>query len=562
MNTPGPGAPNYLAMISQTLSGAPPAGPVMLGQGPAPAPPLGAALPPPAPADPSLPPAGPPPPPMPDPGGPNMSAMPPPAPVASVGAAPLAPQPPQPAPFLQRVASGIANVPAKSTELRGPDLLAAQGLSNAAKEGAIQAVTERSQRTAAGDFAIALEQQRQAGVRQDAADYSTAERGQEMEQRQADFDQSVKALSQQSVDPDRFWTNASVGRKIAVLLSAGLAGIVQGRTGQVGGGNLGVDTAMKLADADIKAQEFAYNAARDTVNARQTAFGMAMQKYQNVDAARAAARAAAMDTIQAQLGQQAALWKGTDAANRATMASASLQDEKMQQIAQGIMFTPGHQVAVGGNFVDTRTGITYTNKEAQGVAAAIDTRQGAEDLKDKEIAGQVLVKREDNAGKDKEASGKEAKDIAHELQQAKVPQALASAETARKALGGAPLSKAERIFSLESLPMAHKFIYGKNAAEREQSWLQFKNDALHTLSGAAISPTEMTRLNRQFEGAGDTESRLHAIRDAEAALQEVQKSAMAGASPAGQAEFLRNRDAAKADGASPLTNIKTYKPTP
>ena len=131
---------------------------------------------------------------------------------------------------------------------------------------------------------------------------------------------------------------------------------------------MGMDVINQAIDRDLKAQEFAYNAAKDTAVAKQTAFGMAMQKYQNADQARAMARAAALDAVQAQLGQQAAMWKGTEAANRANIAMADLEAQKRNEIQQGIAFTPTHQVAVGATYVDPTTGLRYNENQAHDLA--------------------------------------------------------------------------------------------------------------------------------------------------------------------------------------------------
>jgi len=118
MNGSGP-SPDYLAMINSTLSGAPPAGPVMLGGRPMAPPPMA----PPAPAP------MPPPPPAPGPTIPGGLPPPPPPPLP-VQAAPAG----QPTPgFLQHLSGGgVQNVAARETEMRGPQLKQAQGSRNEA----------------------------------------------------------------------------------------------------------------------------------------------------------------------------------------------------------------------------------------------------------------------------------------------------------------------------------------------------------------------------------------------------------------------------------------------
>lgn len=253
---------------------------------------------------------------------------------------------------------GVQTIAAHETEMRGPSLLRAQGARNQAVEDTVGRVADRNADLAAAEYGMALDQERGARAREQAAAQSLAERDEEMAQRQQDFDQSVKALSKMSVDPDRFWASRSTGQKISGLIGIALGGL--------GGSNAGMNIINQAIERDIKAQEFAYGAARDTANAKQTAFGMAMQKYGQIDAARSMARAAALDAVIAQTQQMAALSKGTEAQNRADMALAALMDEKAQQVAQGVLFAPARQVAAPRMWQD-ESGLLYTDAEAKGL---------------------------------------------------------------------------------------------------------------------------------------------------------------------------------------------------
>jgi hypothetical protein len=293
-------------------------------------------------------------------------------------------------PYIRQIAAGgVVNVPGKETELRGPQLLAAQGERNQAMDAAVQAVSERAQQTAAGDYAVALEQERRAGIQEDAANYTAAQRAEEMAQRQADFDQSARAMGEAgTLDPTRFFANANTGSKLAMMVGLLVGGLAEAK----GAKNTGAEAIKRIADQDLKAQEFAYMAARDQTSAKQTAFSLAMQKYQNLDAARAAARAASLDYINAQLAKQSALWKGTDAQNRATLASAQLADERMQQIAQGVAYTAPRQVQVGPQYIDARTGLPYTQAEVKTMQAKADDRAMTNEDKANQLAGETASK--------------------------------------------------------------------------------------------------------------------------------------------------------------------------
>jgi hypothetical protein len=345
-------------------------------------------------------PTGPPPapigPPVAPPPGPNedptkqMSVAPPPGP--SQSAAPPQPAGPPAAPNvnaapqddfpLQRVGGGGV-LPAHEVDLRGPTLKAAQDATAAATQGAIESTTGRTEAMAQREYDMAYEQEQMARARQVAIERSAAEREQELQSLQTDFHASVQALSQAAVDPNRFWATRSTGQRTMAMASLILGGFASG-----GGPNMGLEIINQAIDRDINAQMQSYQLKRDVVAGKQTAFAMAMQKYQNADAARAMARAAALDVVQAQAAQMGALWKGTEAANRSDQLMAQLQADKMNQIAQGVRFVQAQ--ATGPVFMD-RHGITYDMNQARQVA----TTFRADEQKREEIglnkAGDVIV---------------------------------------------------------------------------------------------------------------------------------------------------------------------------
>jgi len=319
--------------------------------------------------------------------------LPPPTPPPNVNA-PAGPPPPPPedtsahGEFPLTMVGGGGVTPAHEVETRGPSLLGQQGVANQTAAETVGVNTQNTQQAVQREYEIALQQERQARMREAAMQQSIAERDQEMADRQADFDNSVKSLSQMAVDPNRFWATRSTGQKIAGFVSMALGGFLQGARG---GSNPGMDAINVAIDRDIQAQMSAYQSARDTVNAKQTAFGLAMQKYQNADAARAMARAAALDTVQAQLGQNAALWKDTEAANRANSAIAALEDLKAQQIAQGIRFI---LPTAGARMFRDRDGLLYTEKEAKEISKELRGYDQARGMVGLNTAGNIVQERE------------------------------------------------------------------------------------------------------------------------------------------------------------------------
>lgn len=449
-------------------------------------------------------------------------------------------------------AGGGGTVPAHEVERRGPSLIAAQNESNAMTAGAIDAIHQRTEQAAAIEGAMAAGQVRQAYARQEGAEQEAAAREAELQQRQADFDSSVRALSKMSVDPNRFWASRNTGQKISAFVGIALGGFLQGAHG--GGPNPGLDIINTQIDRDIRAQEFAYQAARDTAGMKQTAFALAMQKYQNVDAARAMARAAALDAVQAQLMQTAAMWKGTEAGNRADLALAQLQKDKENQIAQGIAFIPATATA---RMYLSPEGIPMTEAEAK---AFYNTER--ERNFNLGMEGVRAGLKEGEKTQDEAAKG--AQYISKELGSEGIPEALRAAEDARQALVAHPLGTMERgtHFVAPYGGLVHKELYGREAQEREQSWDAFKTRAIKAIAGARGEGSAIVaeRMKSVLDGAGDNESRLHAIKQVEAVLRDQEANVRGGASVAAQKKFDEQRGAATPGGAAGISNTPGFKP--
>lgn len=537
--TLAPPAPDYATQVGRALGyGAPAPGPqpLMLGGRPLPSPSPGASAPPPTP-----PPT--PPPPMPGPQGyedpargMSVSGAP---PIAGGGGMRSGPPDPAPPPPQRFMAGGGGMVAAREMERRGPSLRHAQDARNDMMAGVVDRVGERGAQASAQEFAVALDQERQAHVRQEASAYSEAERAEEMAQRQADFDQSVKALSSMAKAPKtQFWADRSTPQAIAGIASVFIGGMLQGIRG---GSNPGLDMVNQQLDREARAQEFAYNAALGTAQQKQTAFTMAMQKYNNVDAARAMTRAAALDAVQAQVAQIGAMWKGTEAASRADMAQAALQDEKMQQIAQGILFLPAS--VAPRMFVDKNTGLRYTEAEMKKRVDTDEEREFKRDEKGVDIAGQLVVKRAEHAGKHDDKTNAEVQHIANQLQTAGVPQARTAAEAALRAMNISEGGKAEAAARWGLGESLSRVALSDNANAREQAYQGFANAAMKAMMGN-VTASEEERARKQFGAAADPESRRRAIASALDTLESIEKNAKSGASPEAQAEFDKRRTTA------------------
>lgn len=435
-------------------------------------------------------------------------------------------------------AGGGGMTKAYERELRGPSLLAAQGNRNQFSEDVIGRVGERNEAMAKEEYGLALEQERSARDREQAAQQSMLERQDEMAERQADFDNTARQLSKMGqTDRGRFWASRTTGQKVAGVIELMLAGF-RGAPSML----------QKRIDDDVKAQEFAYYATRDTANAKQTAFQMAMQKYQNADAARAMARAAAIDVTQAQLAQVSAKWKGTEAANKADIALAALQDEKMMQIANGIQFVPSQYR--GRVWVDPATGLQYNESQAHEVMAKIRERNFNRQTTAVQEGTKLDIARAGNEtdmakaqlaahGKVDEGAGK----ISAQLQGADVPKTTALAEAALASMNASAPSFTESVARSVQPGFLEARTMPAAANRREQDWAAFKNQALKTMMGN-VTEGEFKRAEAQFGAADTAEQRKAAIDSTMGILREIERNAKAGQSPAAQAEFDRRRESA------------------
>jgi hypothetical protein len=469
---------------------------------------------------------------------------------------PAAPQPMvpvEPQPQLRMVSGGgVAKLPAREVLAYGPSQWTGLSAANDAASGAIQQVSQNSGQQAAAEQDMYAAQARQARLREEAALRVGAERDQEMRARALDFERSAKEMSQQRIDPDRFWASRSTPQKIAAFISVALGGFVQGVRG---GSNPGLEIINQQIERDIKAQEFAYHSKRDSASAQQTAFANAMQRYQSVDAARSLARVAAMDAVAAEIARQQAQGRGVEAKNRGILALAEVKQNMAEQLLRGIQFIPERQVTAEPRFrVPGRLG-SYTARE---VDSMLDKEAGRGfELQKLGVEAGYDVEKERVKGQTQQGGklNEETQYIAKELKSAGVPQMRQLTEAAMSALTASEGGKAEAASRVilsaltpagEALPNA---VLSEKANAREQAFQAFANLNMNQLSGGAISPAEEVRLKAQLGSAASPEARRRALQSVLDKLEVMERSIKAGASEQAQETFDRRRQ--NAVGAPP-----------
>lgn len=287
------------------------------------------------------------------------------------------------------LASAGGMTPAHEASRLGPTQWAALDASNQAQQQAIGGMAVNSLGQAQRDEDVYLRHAMDARAREDAATQVANAREDELRMRASDFDRQARALSQEKLDPGRLWASKSAPQKVATFISIALGGFLSGAKG---GENLAMQRVNEEIERDVKAQEFSFHAKRAGVEASQTAYGMALQRYQSADAARAFARVSAMDAVAAEIQRQQAQGKGTDVANRAQAALAELQQARADQILKGIAYIPSSYT--GPTYrVANRLG-TYTAREIDDKQIAPEEARGFELQKiDRTADGKVREER-------------------------------------------------------------------------------------------------------------------------------------------------------------------------
>ena len=490
-----------------------------------------------------------------------------PAPAAppAPAAAPAAPATPvsapagQPAeatepPTVQFRAVGGGATPAREQYMRGPKQEAHLQAAFDAAGKPIEGIDLRNQLAAQHEADVYEIEAEKALRRQEAMTAASAKREQQLDNAFVDYQQSVQHLSQmQPLDQNRWWANKSTGDKIGTIFLSFLGGLgAQGNGGQ----NYVMDRINKEIDGDVAAQKFDYEMGLNQAKAKQTAYGMLMDKYQSEDAAEAAARAAALDYAQMKLGQVSAHWKGTESANQADELRAQIAAQREKTIENGFKFIPAvtaapkYKMVINGQEVP---GLVSEGK-AQEYAIEHGVKPGEEIDKELVKGGvQTALKDQELAAKQKEKTDESAKFISRAEQEAKIPEREAVLKDARTRHVTTPLTGKERAASwflglnFQSSPSLYKYVFGKNAAEREQAWAGVIAEKRHELAGANVTPEEAKPIMASLEGARDNDSRLAAITRADKAIKAQKTNIRAGTPDSGES-YDQNKGNVKTGG--------------
>ncbi len=462
---------------------------------------------------------------------PTSSQAPPQVPTgAEPGPAPAEPSPMPPDVQFAPVGGGV--MPAREMSVRGPQQAALLASSFEHPQDMAGRAQLRTGIEAAHASDVYEQIAEDAHERQAAAERVALRRQQEGQQLQADYQNTVRQLGQMHFDENRWWSKKSTGGKVESIILGVLSGLIA--AGQSYGGthdNIAMEALRREIDGDAEAQRFDYMVAKDRAQGAQNAFALAMERYGSEDAAMGATRAAALDFALAKGNQLAAQWKGTDAANQWDMFSAQLMQERDMTAAAGLRFVPAqaapsrYKMMVRGQEIPG----LVTEKEAQRISLEHGVKP-AERVDDEMVKGglQAQLKSLEIAGKRGEKASEDAKFIAKEMKESKIPQMRALTQAAMDALNESEGGKLEAAARTLLGPVTADTVMSDKANAREQAFQAFANLNMNQLSGGAISPSEETRLKTQLGSSRDPAARRRALMSVMSRLDAEETNIRAG----------------------------------
>lgn len=150
--------------------------------------------------------------------------------------------------------------------------------------------------------------------------------------REKEIEDQAKIVGEMKVDPDRRWSNASVGSKIALLIGAAFSGFASGFNHQ--SGNAALEMASRLQEADIDAQKFNIESAKGKIGEMRGSLADFYKRTGNMDQAVALANAKALDARIEQTNAYAVGSKSASAEARARDIVADMDMQRAQWLAK------------------------------------------------------------------------------------------------------------------------------------------------------------------------------------------------------------------------------------
>jgi hypothetical protein len=378
----------------------------------------------------------------------------------------------------------------------------------------------RAQQTAAAMQGDLLDQQLdQAEQRMVERQARQAERDRSIDQQMGQLSQDVDAVKNIRFDANRVFASP------AGILGAAASAMRAGANERIMGRNLAEDSLRDAINRDFDEQKA--NAAQKStaLGAKQNLITMMRANYQDRNQADMAAEIAHKEAAAQQILALAAHSKVPEMQAQADKLAAGIKEDALKLRMQ------------------------WQAQAAAGAAAAEKERfermmRVREQLRKEGETDSVIQK---NLGEGKDKLDEQTGKLAGQMLSAKIPEREAAGRRALSSLdAGATLTNTNPISNsfAQSFPLVYKVLAGDAAAASQQDFASAKNQILHELSGAAVSASEMERLQIGLENAGTPEDRRRALSNALESLQQAKATILAGASPRAAAEYQRRQSAA------------------
>lgn len=484
---------------------------------------------------------------------------PPPPPPAAAVPPPEQEQPPQPmvTPFSERMAmpqlvSRGHTSPAHEARTAPQSVLGAYDKAMTSEQAAGENIASRNILGAEARADVYRDEAEEAQQRAAAVEAASAKRSEELEARKKDFDETSATLAKTKIDPNRRWNEMSGGEKALNVFSILVGAVADGATGRE---NRALAQFEKQMERDINAQKFAYETGMNRLDQQRNAYALALQKYGSEDAAANVARMSYLDAAKMKIEQAMESAQGDQAKNKLDAMYADIDGKRADLLAKTTTIVQAK--AAEPMVRDPETGAVvplskYNERMWQRGEKQFGSRLDAE----KEVTVQ-------GAKADAKARTEDVDMGAREISKGMDPltSARQAAENARAALVASPTNLGER-FVRSTVPLGNKMVNAVSDERmyREQAWADFQNAAIKATMGNATEG----EVNRALAGLGpnaSNEARMATIKRVNAILERQEKNVMARGSKEAQAEYKQRLSGAEGQGASPLSRVKSFKPS-
>jgi hypothetical protein len=372
-------------------------------------------------------------------------------------------------------------------------------------------------------------------ARQEAARQTMAKNQVQLDEDQAKINMAINQRAETPMTD--YWADKSTGSRVMATLGLAMGAFAASLRGTENGALKMLNADM---DRDLKTKQQRYMQEKGQADAKrdaaQNAFNNHVRQF-GMAAASDIEAGAQRQILSLQAMKMAATAKRPEIQGQGAQIAQNLKADAKEYEAKALTkYVPPTGPTV--KYKDPDIGIDMTRKEA------LEWRQkniAAEKSQEGKLA--VAALKGGAAGRKQDDTNRRF--IAEKMQIADVPGTLTAIEDTKKAMqksGDSGLGLAGNAIWNHG-PVGRKIykqLYGADAANREQLWQTTVNKTLKAMSGVAVSPSEMTRLQAQLEGAHDAEARKLALEESDKTLRAAQNNIFAGAGPNATAEYKSN----------------------